>query len=1035
MSSTALALTLHWTPLAAQEADKRFDININPTTVAEGLKGLQSATGISLFFMPEQVRELHTRGVSGQLTVEEAFKYLLAGTGLRVRTNGEGTYVIAEARESTVNPEIPVVRIAAAGGANSPQRQAAPAPQEAAAPLEEIVVSGTRIVRDGYAAPTPTSVLGVAEIESAAPANVADFVNQLPSIVGSSTPRSQISGVSGATTGINALALRNLSATRTLVLLDGQRVPASHLTGLVDVNEFPQALISRVDVVTGGASAAWGSDAVAGVVNFILDKKYTGLKGEIQGGVSTYGDDRSYKISLTGGTGFANDRGHALLSVEDSHVDGIVGVPRPWYSGIKTIVNPAYTPTNGQPQLLVRSGAGFSNAAPGAIISAGPLKGIYFGPGGAPAQLNYGSLVNDPFIVGGDWQYTDFGTLGDMDPRISHQSVFARMSYDLSDNVEVFVQASYGISKTFEFETPQFNLGNLTIQRDNAFLPPQITAQMTALGIASVRVGSTNADLGPVIGTTKRETYRYVIGASGRFEAFDSAWSWDVYGQEGRGLIYNAAVTSNTANYNRAIDAVRGTNGQIVCRSTLTNPNDGCVPYNLLGTGVASAAAKNYVLGLAWLKNNILQKVEAGSIHGEPFSNWAGPVSLAAGIEHRQESTRGSNDPGSTTNSYFVGNYHASAGSYNVTEGFLETVVPIAKNVVWAKTLDLNAAVRATDYSTSGYVTTWKIGATYNPIDDITIRATRSRDIRAPNLSEEFAAGQASTNTLLDPFRNNFNTTYVSLTSGNTALKPEKADTTGIGVVLQPRFFPGFSASIDYYNIDIADAISTISAVNIVNNCFAGNTTFCGQIIRDSSGAISRILVQPINLLSLAARGVDFESSYSAHLDGIVDSWSGDIGIRFLATHYLKNYSSNGINVPTDTAGQNAQFSGPPSWRYMTSLSYTEGPLRMSLTARAISSGVYSNAYIQCTSACPTSTVTNMTIDNNHIAGSLWLDAAFNYKFTEILEGFLTIENLANRAPVQVAGSTSVGLAPIGVNPSLYDVVGRSFRMGARFKM
>ena len=232
--------------------------------------------------------------------------------------------------------------------------------------VEEIVVTGTRIIRDGYEAPTPLSVLGSTEIEAAAPANIADFVNQLPSLAGSSTPRSTTAGVSAGNTGINALALRGLGANRTLILLDGQRVAASTLTGLVDINGFPQALISRVDVVTGGASAAWGSDAISGVINFVLDKKFVGLKGELQGGVTTYGDDRSYKMALTGGTGFASDRGHFLVSAENSYVDGIRGLPRPWYTGVKTLINPAYGTGPGQstsvPQLLIRQKTGFSNA-------------------------------------------------------------------------------------------------------------------------------------------------------------------------------------------------------------------------------------------------------------------------------------------------------------------------------------------------------------------------------------------------------------------------------------------------------------------------------------------------------------------------------------------------------------------------------------------------------------------------------------------------------------------------------------------------
>ena len=180
-------------------------------------------------------------------------------------------------------------------------------------------------------------------------------------------------------------------------MLDGQRVGAATLTDYVDINEFPEELIKRVDVVTGGASADWGSDAVAGVVNFVLDKDFTGVKGEVQGGTTTYGDDTSYKASLAAGTGFMQDRGHILFAAEDAHNDGVTGAPRPWANDANNkliFANPAYTATNGQPQYLVANNSGFATATPGGIITSGPLKGTYFGPGGTPAPFNYGPLVS-----------------------------------------------------------------------------------------------------------------------------------------------------------------------------------------------------------------------------------------------------------------------------------------------------------------------------------------------------------------------------------------------------------------------------------------------------------------------------------------------------------------------------------------------------------------------------------------------------------------------------------------------------------------
>lgn len=905
------------------------------------------------------------------------------------------------------------------------------APSEDTSELEEVMVSGSRIVRDGFLSPTPVSVLSSDDINAAAPVTIADFVNTLPSLSGSLTPRTQMGAISGGTSGINALNLRALGATRTLVLLDGQRVVGSALTGIVDVNAFPQALISRVDVVTGGASAAWGSDAVSGVINFVLDKTFTGLKGEVKAGATDYGDDRTISASLTGGMGFADGRGHVLLSLEDMHNDGVQGAPRPWLDGWQIVNNPNYTATNGEPRLLALSHVGESTGTPGAIVVSGPLRGTYFGSGGTPGQLNYGPIVSDPFMSGGDWEYANFHKTGDLDPRMSHQSAFGRISYNLTDDVEVFAQASWGRTGIVAACCDQYNLGGITIQRDNAYLPASVGAAMDSLGMTSLTVGSLNADLPVLSADNERKIERYSVGANGRFSALGSLWRWDAYAVKGIGSVHQSAVTSITANYRRAIDAVVDpTSGAIVCRSTLTDPTNGCSPYNILGTGVASQTAVDYVVGRPWGDIRLTQSVTAATLRGEPFSTWAGPVSVATGIEYRKEEVGGSNDPLTETNSYWAGNYRSAHGSYNVKEAFFESVIPLASDLAWAKSLEFNGAVRATDYSLSGYVTTWKAGLNYAPIPDVRFRVTRSRDIRAPNLAELFQGGQTSVNSLTDPFRGNSTYTYYQATSGNLNLKPESADSTEFGVIFQPRFLPGFTASVDYYDIDISGAIASITSQNIVNACYNGVGAACPQIIRDGSGLITQINVQPINLVTLQAKGIDIETSYRLPL------WRGDMALRALATHYIDNYTNNGINPPVDTAGTNSG-SGPPSWQYLASITYAIDPMSITLTGRGLSSGINNATYIECTLTCPTSTTDNQTIDDNHLAGAIYFDVTATYGLRGFGSGsqvYLKVENLANKAPAPVPAGASIAGALIGTNATFYDILGRTYRAGLRFE-
>ena len=923
--------------------------------------------------------------------------------------------------------------------------------------LEEIVVTGTRVIRDGYEAPTPLAVLSTADILALAPTNIADAINRMPTLLAQNTPQTARQSVTSGGGGLNSLNLRTLGPTRTLTLLDGRRSVAAMPTGVVDVNSFPQGLISRVDVVTGGASSVYGSDALAGVVNMVLDTNFTGIKGDVQGGVTTYGDNRNFKVTLTGGTPFANDRGHFLLAGEVSHVAGVLDYPREWArQGWRIINNPNYTPTNGEPERLWIDRAVSSNQTPGGIITAGPLRGIAFGPDGTPFQFQYGPLTRDPWTAGSrDYRDNDVTDVSvSMNPRLNRRTVYTRLSYDVTDNINVFTELSWVYTFTNAIAAANFNQGNLTIQGDNAFIPDEIRTQMTALGLTSLRMGTMSGDL-PFItsGPVSRNTNRYVIGAEGTFEAMDSEWNWDIYYQKGKTRRSYTFTDKVRDNYSRAIDAVRDpATGNIVCRSTLLGEtgSEGCVPFNIFGIGVNNPAAIAYSSHGFYNYENYTQDVIAASAVGEPLSTWAGPVSLAFGVEHRKEGGDGIQDDFAAANRALVGNAAPTFGSYKVTEGFLETVVPLADEEPWADALDVNAAVRFTDYSVTGYVTTWKVGATYSPIPDLTIRATRSRDIRSANRQELFAAGRFVGNTFLDPFRDesvNINT----LTTGNTSLKPEKADTTGIGVIVQPSWLPGVSASVDYYDINIKDAIGQVNGRTVLERCFAGQQVFCNAVDRlppapgETIGQLSLIRVQPTNFISLKARGMDFEMSYQTAVDSLVSGWDGDLTLRALITHFIANKTDDGSGLVIDTVGQNYGVfsgSGVPNWRYLLTASYDNDPFRITVTGRGVSAGTYNNNFIGCTSGCPTSTGVNRTININRIAGALYLDAAFSYKVTSSdekgvdTEMYLTIDNVFNKDPaVAPNGPGSVAFSTAPASPALYDIMGRQFRAGFRFRM
>ena len=910
--------------------------------------------------------------------------------------------------------------------------------------IEEVVVTGSRIARDGYDAPTSVSVLGEQDIEAAAPENLADFVNALPSISNSTTAATSTTSLSGGGAGINALNLRSLGTTRTLVLLDGQRSVGSNDTGSVDINTFPQALVKRVEVVNGGASAAYGSDAVSGVVNFILDKEYTGYSVTAEYGETTYGDGENTRFTATAGIPLANDRVHLLLNAEYSDTPGIPTVDRDWNNnGFFQIDNPYYTPDNGQPQRYVGEGIGPSRLTPGGLITTGALTGTYFGlidaQTGEPSvnQLVYGD-VSGPWMIGGDWQYTLSNVEGstNLQPAAKRTSVFGRLSYSLTPTIEVFGQYSFTENESRNWYIQPTNIGNVTIQADNAFLPESVRTALQDAGETSFRLGTTNAGM-PVSGAhNTRQVARYVLGANG---TIGSTWGWDFYYQRGESTPHEELFyTWKNENVNLATDAVFALDGSIVCRSTLTDPGNGCVPLNRIGIGGMTQAALDYIYtdGQPARDQEITQDVAVLSFNGD-LAEWSnGPVSAAFGIEHRKEAIDGEVDP-IYNSGWLYGNYKVNKGSYTVNEAFFEIAAPLLAG------LDVNIAGRATDYSTSGSVQTWKVGLTYFPIDDIKLRGTISHDIRAANLGELFASGTSRSNSVIvngepDAFFLNI--------SGNPDVKPEVADNWSIGAVFTPRFIPGLSASIDYYDIQIEDAIGTLHQQQVADLCFIENVQEqCDNIITspvDGVEQIDVILVAPFNFAKQRSRGVDIEATYDFPLDEWFDRDVGSLSVRGLFTNYLESTIDNGIGLPTETQGTNGAYAasfGPPDWLYRLSAMYQIDALTLNLVGRGVSSGTYNDrSYIGCSSNCPPSTPEAVTINDNHIDGAFYVDASANYAFDiggdNTLALQLTVVNLMNEDPVLVANGPS-GRSTAAfpqVTRNYYDVLGRTFRLSLR---
>jgi iron complex outermembrane receptor protein len=905
----------------------------------------------------------------------------------------------------------------------------------------EVVVSGSRVVRNGFSAPTPVTVLGVDELTAGKATNLADALDSLPSL-SNSTTRNSIGGSTSLGPG-SFLNLRGLGSNRTLILFDGRRAGPTTTSGATDINLIPPALVSRVDIVTGGASAAYGSDAVAGVVNFVLDKGFRGWKGELSGGVTEIGDVPKAKASLAWGADFLDGRGYVLAAADFFDAGGIPNNSRDrdfLNQRYALMNNPAVTTGNPasatNPRSLIMPDFSLPYASDGGLITNTALAGTTFAEGGVPMAFQFGTLRSSTGMVGGDG--SNFSHTANYTSPITTKNAFLHSGFEITPNITAFAQALIGENSSDYVQTPayQYQGTAFTIFQDNAFLPASIRQRMIDGNIPSFTMGRVDMDW-PFI--TAHNGYRNHDITAGLDGSFGDGWNWSTYVGHTQSVfelyMSDEPIISNV--FNAADAVVDPTTGRVVCNSTLANPNNGCVPINLFGPNSASQAALDYIMGTLWNKSKMIQDVVAFNMDGEPFEGWAGPISVGFGAEYRKLSGRSYSDAISQSliatagirgmpASYLtapVGGFQTNnpqplAGEYDITEGYFETLVPLLSEAAFAKSLDFNAAVRLTEYSTSGAVTTWKAGLTWQPVNDVRFRATRSRDIRAPNISELFTGVFQQITTVRDPQNGNAIATANTLRSGNLDLEPEEADTTTFGVVYQPSFVPNLSISVDYYDIEIAGAISTPNTQDIVTRCFEGAADQCALVHRTPAGILFQIDVPSLNLQQLKATGLDLELGYRIALG------KGEIGLRTLGS-YVSEFSTTspiagGVSV-IDRAGDIGN-SSQPKWRWTAMIDYQQGPFGLALQGRFIGDGKYNSTY------------TELDLNDNTIPSAIFVDLSTHYNAKlgdTAADFFLSVNNLLDRDPPIIPAT---GYTQTQTNLSLYDVEGRAYMAGVRFR-
>lgn len=875
--------------------------------------------------------------------------------------------------------------------------------------LEEIVVTGSRITRKLGDTVAPIMTLDSERLLRSGKTNIEDFVSEFPALIGSSG--SFETNEQGALTGVNFLNLRNLGTNRTLVLVNGRRHVGADATGVpsVDTNSVPTALIDRVEVLTGGASAIYGADGVSGVVNFILKQDFEGLAVRGQAGMSDRADAADYFSAVTWGANFAGGRGNVTASFEFRKNDSLRLEQRSF--GLEDATFLTNNPLEfGQEDLP---------DVPDQVISR-DLRFVFTAPSGrydisgfdtvTGTDLEFGDLIlnnrGEPFdegtlvdgflALGGDGTPVNRFT-PEFFPKTNAYSFNQTAHYDFSDKVRAFTEFKYTQTNARNPGEPSFT-SYLTLSLDNPFIPQQFRDALSTIEDPFINLARDDIELRP-IEDNRRETFRGVAGIRGDLT------DWLKYE-----LSFNRGVTKVKAKlenlrredrYFAAIDAVTDpATGQPTCRSNLDptavpptdpvvssynpdvfgdpahstftpGPNSGCIPFNPFVSGLddpsVNAAALDFITGSGVpvidrgkMTQTVLTGFLSGDTSGLGLELPAGPISYVLGGEYRKEKTLNDvsdlrNDPNALT--FFAVEQDVRA-AFDVSEAFVEISVPIFKDLgPLLQSLRLDGAYRFSDYSTIGSTNTYSFGGNWELDNQVTIRGSYARSVRAPNLSELFSPDNeaffgpedpCNANNLDAQSANTIANCITALTAlgidpatfipssavnrsgvigGNPDLQEETSKTWTIGLVLQPEFLPGFAATFDAWRIRLADGVLFPDPDEIVEQCFDApslDNQFCELFTRDAGGIIEDLRQTPVNVSSLLTSGFDFSVRYDHDLGGdagfLSDLLDGDAGsLSFnLSGSYLRKLITQATLAPirVDEAGQVDTLLGgkAPKW-------------------------------------------------------------------------------------------------------------------------
>jgi len=910
---------------------------------------------------------------------------------------------------------------------------------------ERISVTGSRILREGAIAPSPVTVISGADLINTGALNIGEALNELPALA--NTYSLANSGRFIGTAGLNILDLRNMGTDRTLVLVNGKRhVSSAAGSASVDTNTIPSTWIERVEIITGGASAVYGADAVTGVVNFILKDNIEGLEVSV---VKGFADDNPYnntKYSFSYGQNFDEDKGNVAVSVEYSEQDRLRSFDRDIFTtSYAQLANQDQTEATKDsldyPDDIYTPNAGHYFLNNAGVFDVG--DNVYsFNPNGSLRQQYLGDNVDG--IRCSDCDVFNLGQFTDIQPKFDRLNVNVKVNYNITDDHKFYASAKFAKIDSDDHGQPAFFFfdPDINIKRDNAFVSDELGQFFDDNNLDSITLNRMMTDLGVRIENDERETKQFIVGVDGQI---NDDWGYDV--SVTYGVTDHTRTNSNNlilANFANALDAVDDGNGNIVCRDEAAQAS-GCQPLNVLGFGAPSQEAIDYVNTVSVGTSKIEQTVVSGSVNnGALFDLPAGAVGFAAGLEYREEKSA-TEEPDNAAGTFFNA-LGEDKGEFDVTEAFFELSVPLISDVLLVQDLNLEAAARYADYSTIGEATSWKLGLDWTVNDELRVRATYSEALRAPNIGEIFGAASQTFYSIddsckseeLDKLSNSetrranclalgvpvdFNDNYDAasiegLASGNANIKEEKSESTTIGFVYQPSYLEGFSMTVDYWKIELTDAISSVSAQDIVDRCIDStsgtNNIYCPLITRNSTThQIDLIQNSVLNLAGQDASGIDFEFGYDFELAG------GTFKTTLLGTYLNERKSYPFQDEPEDFI-ENAGTTGEAVWQANLSVGYVKGNWATTLKTR----------YLE-----DVSLYTDQDLEDNPNPSSLMSfpsyvvsDMTLGYNFENGVNLTLGIDNLLDKdVPL---GTTGTGAGSAG-----YDNIGRFGYLKLSYKM